>query len=47
MNILTRLSRIFNRLDRKKLWLIWAANMLWIVLLFSYPAFPEGQTDWD
>ena len=36
MNILTRLSRIFNRLDRKKLWLIWAANLLWIVLLFSY-----------
>ena len=36
MKILSRLSDFYSRLDRKKLWLIWAANVLWIVLLFSY-----------
>ena len=36
MNILTRISNLYNKLDRRKLWLIWTANVLWIVLLFSY-----------
>lgn len=36
MNFLSRLSNIFYRLDRKKLWILWMANLLWIVLLFSY-----------
>ncbi len=36
MNILTRLTHIYYKLDRKRLWLIWAANILWLVLLFSY-----------
>ena len=36
MNILFRLSHLYYKLDRKKLWLIWTANILWIVLLFSY-----------
>lgn len=36
MNVLSRLSHIYGKLDRKKLWLIWTANILWIVLLFSY-----------
>ena len=36
MNILFRLSNLYYKLDRKKLWLIWTANILWIVLLFSY-----------
>ncbi len=36
MKILSRLSDFYYRLDRKKLWIIWTANILWIVLLFSY-----------
>ncbi len=36
MNILFRLSNLYYKLDRKKLWMIWTANILWIVLLFSY-----------
>ena len=36
MNILSRISALYYKLDRKKLWIIWAANILWIVLLFSY-----------
>ena len=36
MNILSRLSGLYSRLDRKKLWILWTANLLWIVLLFSY-----------
>ena len=36
MKILSRLSDFYSKLDRKKLWLIWVANILWIVLLFSY-----------
>ena len=36
MNILSRISAFYYKLDRKKLWIIWAANILWIVLLFSY-----------
>ncbi len=36
MKILTRLTHIYYKLDRKRLWLIWAANIFWIVLLFSY-----------
>lgn len=36
MNILTRLATLYYRLDRKKLWILWTANLLWIVLLFSY-----------
>lgn len=36
MKIFARLSCFYNKLDRKKLWVIWTADMLWIVLLFSY-----------
>ena len=36
MNILFRLSNLYYKLDRKKLWLIWTASILWIVLLFTY-----------
>lgn len=36
MKILSRLTDFYYRLDRKKLWIIWTANILWIVLLFSY-----------
>ena len=36
MKIMSRFTDFYYRLDRKKLWIIWAANMLWIVLLFSY-----------
>jgi len=36
MNILNRLSHLYFKLDRKKLWMLWTANVLWIVLLFSY-----------
>ena len=36
MSIFSRLSALFYRLDRKRLWIIWTANLLWIVLLFSY-----------
>ncbi len=36
MNILSCLSALYYRLDRKKLWILWTANLLWIVLLFSY-----------
>ncbi len=36
MNILSRLSAMYYRLDRKKLWILWTANLLWVVLLFSY-----------
>ena len=36
MNILFRLSHLYYKLDRKKLWLIWTASILWIVLLFTY-----------
>ena len=36
MSFLSRLSSIFYRLDRKRLWILWVANLLWIVLLFSY-----------
>ncbi len=36
MKTLDRLSHFFTKLDRKKLWIFWTANILWIVLLFSY-----------
>lgn len=36
MKVLDRLSRFYGKLDRKKLWILWTANILWIVLLFSY-----------
>ena len=36
MKFLSRLSDFYYSLDRKKLWIIWTANILWIVLLFSY-----------
>ena len=36
MNILSRLSNLYYRLDRKKLWILWIANILWVVLLFTY-----------
>ncbi len=36
MNIIYRISHFYYKLDRKKLWMIWSANILWIVLLFSY-----------
>ncbi len=31
-----RFMRYLSSLDRKRLWIIWTANMLWIVMLFSY-----------
>ena len=36
MKILSRIHDYYNKLDRKRLWIIWVANILWIVLLFSY-----------
>ena len=36
MLILKRLSDLYYRLDRKKLWILWTANILWVVLLCSY-----------
>ncbi len=36
MHILTRLSDLYYKLDRKKLWILWAANILWVALLLSY-----------
>ncbi len=36
MKVLDILSHFFNDLDRKKLWVIWIADMLWVILLFSY-----------
>lgn len=36
MKAIARLSHLYNKLDRKKLWILWTANILWIVLLFSY-----------
>ena len=36
MKVLEVLSRIYNNLDRRKLWILWLANILWIVMLFSY-----------
>lgn len=36
MKVLDFFSRIYNSLDRKKLWILWVANMLWIIMLFSY-----------
>ena len=36
MKIFSRLTEFYYTLDRKKLWIIWTANMLWILLLFSY-----------
>ncbi len=34
--MLLRIKCFFDNLDRKRLWLIWTANMLWIIMLFSY-----------
>jgi D-alanyl-D-alanine carboxypeptidase (penicillin-binding protein 5/6) len=36
MKILSRLSDFYYKLDRKKLWILWTANILWIILIFSY-----------
>ena len=36
MKLLSRISEFYYGLDRKKLWIFWTANILWIVLLFSY-----------
>lgn len=36
MKVLDFFSRFYNILDRKKLWILWVANMLWIIMLFSY-----------
>ena len=36
MLILKRLSDLYYRLDRKKLWILWTVNILWVVLLCSY-----------
>ena len=36
MKVLDFFSRFYNSLDRKKLWILWVANMLWIIMLFSY-----------
>ncbi|MGM9642724.1 MAG: D-alanyl-D-alanine carboxypeptidase family protein [Eubacteriales bacterium] len=34
--MLTRIIFYFDGLGRKRLWLLWTANMLWIVMLVSY-----------
>ncbi len=34
--MLIRIKMFFENLDRKRLWIIWTANMLWIIMLFSY-----------
>ncbi|MBQ1196762.1 MAG: D-alanyl-D-alanine carboxypeptidase [Clostridia bacterium] len=48
MNILFRLSNLYYKLDRKKLWLIWTASILWIVLLFTYICCLEvGAAAWE
>lgn len=36
MKLLSRISEFYYGLDRKKLWIFWTANILWIILLFSY-----------
>lgn len=36
MKALDRLSHLYSKLDRKRLWILWTANILWVVLLFSY-----------
>ena len=48
MNILFRLSNLYYKLDRKKLWLIWTASILWIVLLFTYICcLDAGAVAWE
>ncbi len=34
--MLLQIKMFFENLDRKRLWIIWTANMLWIIMLFSY-----------
>ncbi len=36
MKVLDFFSRFYNSLDRRRLWILWVANMLWIIMLFSY-----------
>ncbi|MBR6577322.1 MAG: D-alanyl-D-alanine carboxypeptidase [Clostridia bacterium] len=47
MNILNRLSDLYYRLDRKKLWILWTANILWVVLLFSYLCCLDSSAAWE
>ncbi len=52
MKTLDRLSHFYTKLDRKKLWILWTANILWIVLLFSYicclDSYAESEkADWE
>lgn len=47
MHILNRLSDLYYRLDRKKLWILWTANILWVVLLFSYLCCLDSSAAWE
>jgi D-alanyl-D-alanine carboxypeptidase (penicillin-binding protein 5/6) len=47
MKILSRISDFYYRLDRKKLWILWTANLLWIVLLFSYLCCIDSHAAWE
>ncbi len=47
MHILNRLSDLYYRLDRKKLWILWTANILWVVLLFSYLCCLDSAAAWE
>lgn len=47
MNILNRLSDLYYRLDRKRLWILWTANILWVVLLFSYLCCLDSSAAWE
>lgn len=47
MNILNRLSDLYYRLDRKRLWILWTSNILWVVLLFSYLCCLDSSAAWE
>lgn len=36
MKMLDSLSVLYMRLDKKRLWVIWTSNLLWVMLLFYY-----------
>ena len=48
MKLLSRISDFYYGLDRKKLWIFWTANILWIILLFSYICcFEANAVSWE